>query len=107
MSMRSISVPGSRTRVVAPPCAFLSVRVPVGFTCVYAEGFQQGREMPSKIIFETEDQAMDEEVDTVVETKTLKVSKAGRLDLERKKNGFTRGSAPPCFGSMWLNMLTS
>ncbi|KAL3992874.1 monocyte to macrophage differentiation protein [Sarotherodon galilaeus] len=70
--MRSISVPGSRTRVVAPPCAFLSVRVPVGFTCVYAEGFQQGREMPSKIIFETEDQAMDEEVDTVAETKTLK-----------------------------------
>ncbi|CAI5645738.1 unnamed protein product [Oreochromis niloticus] len=28
--------------------------------------------MPSKIIFETDDQAMDEEVDTVAETKTLK-----------------------------------
>lgn len=45
--------------------------------CVYAEGFQQGREMPTKIIFDTEDHTMDEEVDTVAEAKTLKVSRAG------------------------------
>lgn len=74
--------------------------------CVYAEGFQQGREMPSKIIFETEDQAMDEDIDTVAEVKPVKVSRAGRLGLERKKKLFYFRDAPLCFGNMWLNMLT-
>ncbi|XP_005467227.2 nucleolar RNA helicase 2 [Oreochromis niloticus] len=96
--MRSISVPGSRTRVVAPPCAFLSVRVPVGFTCVYAEGFQQGREMPSKIIFETEDQAMDEEVDTVAETKTLKnkTKEGKKLKKQQQQQQLEEQEDPDC-----------
>uniref|UniRef100_A0A668SJF4 RNA helicase n=2 Tax=Oreochromis aureus TaxID=47969 RepID=A0A668SJF4_OREAU len=96
--MRSISVPGSRTRVVAPPCAFLSVRVPVGFTCVYAEGFQQGREMPSKIIFETDDQAMDEEVDTVAETKTLKnkTKEGKKLKKQQQQQQLEEQEDPDC-----------
>lgn len=35
--------------------------------------------MPSKIIFETEDRAMEEVNDTVAEAKSLKVSKVSRV----------------------------
>lgn len=47
--------------------------------CVHAEGFQQGREMPTKIVFETENQDMEEVVDTAAEAKTLKVSRVSRV----------------------------
>lgn len=35
--------------------------------------------MPSKIIFETEDQAMEDGVDTVADPKALKVNRLGRV----------------------------
>lgn len=38
--------------------------------------------MPSKIIFDTEDQAMDEEVDTAAEAKALKVRTPARVAVE-------------------------
>uniref|UniRef100_UPI003AABA803 nucleolar RNA helicase 2 n=1 Tax=Centroberyx gerrardi TaxID=166262 RepID=UPI003AABA803 len=41
--------------------------------------------MPSKIIFETEDQTMDEVVDTVAEAETPKVSRKGREGKKLKK----------------------
>lgn len=56
------------TRSFPSACPWMS-------SCVSAEGFQRGREMPSKIVFETEDSTMEETVDTVAEHKTLKVSR--------------------------------
>lgn len=47
--------------------------------CVATEGFQQGREMPTRIVFQTENQDMEEVVDTVAEAKTLKVSRVSRV----------------------------
>lgn len=43
--------------------------------------------MPTKIIFDTEDQAMEDIVDTATEAKILKVNKAGR-DASSRLNIF-------------------
>lgn len=62
--------------------------------------------MPSKVIFETEDQVMDE----VVDTKTLKVSRVGRVAVDRRSNARSQStSCPGClmFDNMWLKVLTS
>ncbi|XP_071344776.1 nucleolar RNA helicase 2 [Trachinotus anak] len=76
----------SRTRVHAPPCALLSVRVPEGCLCVRAEGFHQEGEMPTKIIFDTEDNTMEEEeVNAVAEAKTLKNKTKEGKKLKKKK----------------------
>ena len=56
--------------------------------CVYAEGFHRGREMPTKIIFETEEQAMDDDVDTSTEATTLKVSSGCHVALVALKYPF-------------------
>lgn len=64
-------------------------------SCVSAEGFQQGREMPTKIIFETEDQAMEEVVETAAETKTLKVGRVSRVAGNRLNDPCGRGDVLP------------
>lgn len=88
-----------RARSFPPVCPWVSL-------CVYAEGKHQETEMPSKIIFDTEDQAMDEDASTVVEAKTLKVSGLGlccpghtvsSAELVRR-----RGSASPCLTTCGL-----
>lgn len=61
--------PGSGTR------RSFSSACPTG-SCVHVEGFQQRRQMPSKIAFETEDQVMNEVVDTAADVKIPKVRKA-------------------------------
>lgn len=58
--------PVSRTR------RSFSSACPTG-SCVHVEGFQQRRRMPSKIVFQTEDQVMKEVVDTAADVKIPKV----------------------------------
>lgn len=62
----------SRTRRSFPSAC------PTG-SCVVVEGFQQKRQMPTKIAFETEDQVMEEVVDTAADIKTPKVVRASRV----------------------------
>lgn len=52
--------------------------------------------MPSKIIFETEDQAMDEEVDTVAETKTLKNKTKEGKKLKKQQQQLEEQEDPDC-----------
>lgn len=63
--------------------------------------------MPSKIIFEAEDQTMEEEVDTVADVKPLKVSRTSHVALKRlKKIGVVRATSCPggsVFDNMWLS----
>ena len=53
--------------------------------------------MPSKIIFDTEEQDMDEVVDTIAEAKALKVSRPSFVAVETFIN--------PGSLDMWLNEL--
>lgn len=65
-------------------------------SCVSAEGFQQGREMPTKIIFETEDRAMEDVVDTAAEAKTIKkVGKVSCVAGNRLSDPCGRGDVLP------------
>lgn len=50
--------------------------------CVHVEGLHQGREMPSKIIFETEEETTEREMDTVAEADTIKVSSKIHVSLK-------------------------
>lgn len=51
--------------------------------------------MPTKIIFETEDQAMEEVVETAAETKTLKVGRVSRVAGNRLNDPCGRGDVLP------------
>lgn len=68
-------------------------------------------EMPSKIIVETEDIAMENEVDTAAEAKILKVSTVDGVNLYRlRKHTLAHASSflvRSLFGNMWLSVLTS
>ncbi|XP_024151706.1 nucleolar RNA helicase 2 [Oryzias melastigma] len=53
--------------------------------CVHAEGLHQGREMPSKIIFDSQEETMDEELDTVADAKASKKNKNKEEKKLKKK----------------------
>ncbi|XP_034536786.1 nucleolar RNA helicase 2 [Notolabrus celidotus] len=63
---------------------------------VFAEGIQQGREMPSKIIFDTEEQAMDEDMDTVVEAKPIKIKEGKKLKKKKQLEEQVELADPDC-----------
>lgn len=65
-------VPGTDYSPVSRTRRSFSSACPRG-SCVHVEGFQQGRQMPSKIDFESEDQVMNEVVDTAADVKIPKV----------------------------------
>lgn len=50
--------------------------------------------MPTKIIFETEDQAMDDGVDTAAEAKPLKVSSVSGAALEKTEISVSSPASP-------------
>ncbi|XP_041836593.1 nucleolar RNA helicase 2 [Melanotaenia boesemani] len=56
-----------------------------GLACVQAEGLQQGRQMPSKIIFESEEHTMSEDMDTVAEVKPVKNKTKESKKLKKKQ----------------------
>lgn len=72
--------------------------------CLYAEGYQQVREMPSKITFETEDQTMEEVIETVAEAKSLKVSKISRVAGNGLNSPCGSGDVPSLLPHVWQHV---
>ncbi|XP_026234392.1 LOW QUALITY PROTEIN: nucleolar RNA helicase 2 [Anabas testudineus] len=67
-----------------------------GVACVSAEGFQQGREMPSKIMFKAEDSAMEDDVDTVAEARPLKTKEGKKLKKKKQLEDQEQQEDPDC-----------